>query len=79
MIVSKLLNPTKAITLQRPLCHFPRVAGQSKEWVRNLHLTRAKNYTVTYGFPLGLLINFGDKILEHKLLLNHHQNQDLKD
>ena len=36
------------------------------------------NYTVAYDFPLGLLINFGGKSLEHKLLFNCRQDQDLQ-
>lgn len=34
------------------------------------HLAQAKNYTVAYDFPKGLLINFGGKSLEYKLLFN---------
>lgn len=34
------------------------------------HLIQAKNYTVAYDFPKGLLINFGSKSLEYKLLFN---------
>ncbi len=35
------------------------------------HIAQAKNYTVAYDFPLGLLINFGGKSLEYKLMFNH--------
>ena len=34
------------------------------------HLMQAKNYTVAYDFAKGLLINFGSKSLEYKLLFN---------
>ena len=36
----------------------------------DVHLAQAKNYVVAYDFPLGLLINFGSKSLQHKLLFN---------
>ena len=36
----------------------------------DVHLAQAKNYTVAYDFPKGLLINFGSKSLEYKLLFN---------
>jgi len=38
--------------------------------LEDVHIAQAKNYTVAYDFPLGLLINFGGKSLEHKLLFN---------
>jgi len=38
--------------------------------LEDVHLTQAKNYTVAYDFPLGLLINFGAQSLQHKLLFN---------
>jgi GxxExxY protein len=47
--------------------------------LEDVHLAQAKNYTVAYNFPLGLLINFGGKSLEHKLIFNNRQNQDLQD
>lgn len=47
----------------------------------DVHLAQGKNYVVAYDFPLGLLINFGGKSLEHKLLFNpkYNQNQYLQD
>jgi GxxExxY protein len=45
--------------------------------LEDVHLAQAKNYTVAYDFPLGLLINFGGKSLEHKLLFNNRRDQDL--
>jgi GxxExxY protein len=45
--------------------------------LEDVHLAQAKNYTVAYGFPLGLLINFGGKSLEHKLMFNSRRDQDL--
>jgi GxxExxY protein len=47
--------------------------------LEDVHLAQAKNYTVAYNFPLGLLINFGGKSLEYKLMFNSRQNQDLQD
>ncbi|MEO9886255.1 MAG: GxxExxY protein [Balneola sp.] len=38
--------------------------------LEDVHLAQAKNYTVAYDFPLGLLINFGSKSMEYKLLFN---------
>jgi GxxExxY protein len=47
--------------------------------LEDVHIAQAKNYTVAYGFPLGLLINFGGKSLEHKLVFNNRQDRDLQD
>jgi GxxExxY protein len=48
--------------------------------LEDVHLAQAKNYTVAYDFPIGLLINFGGKQLEYKRLFNPKyntgQNQD---
>jgi GxxExxY protein len=44
--------------------------------LEDAHIAQAKNYTVAYSFPLGLLINFGGKSLEHKLMFNNRQHQD---
>jgi len=38
--------------------------------LKDVHLAQAKNYVVAYDFPRGLLINFGGKSLEYKLLFN---------
>jgi GxxExxY protein len=38
--------------------------------LEDVHLAQAKNYTVAYNFPLGLLINFGSQSLQHKLIFN---------
>jgi GxxExxY protein len=39
------------------------------------HLAQAKNYVIAYDFEFGLLINFGSKSLEYKLIFNpKHQN-----
>jgi GxxExxY protein len=46
--------------------------------LEDVHLAQAKNYTVAYDFPLGLLINFGGKSLEHKLVFNNRQEQNLQ-
>ena len=36
----------------------------------NVHIAQAKNYVVAYGFPIGLLINFGARSVEHKRIYN---------
>lgn len=38
--------------------------------LEDAHLAQAKNYTVVYDFPLGLLINFGSRSLQYKLVFN---------
>ena len=38
--------------------------------LENVHLAQAKNYTVAYDFPKGLLINFGSTRLQYKLMFN---------
>ena len=38
--------------------------------LEDVHIAQAKNYTVAYDFPLGLLINFGGKSLDYKLMFN---------
>jgi len=38
--------------------------------LEDVHLAQAKNYVVAYDFPKGLLINFGGKSLEYKLIFN---------
>ena len=35
-----------------------------------VHLAQAKNYLEAYNFPIGLLINFGSKSLQYKLIFN---------
>ena len=42
------------------------------------HIAQAKNYTVAYDFPKGLLINFGAPSLEYKLMFNpkYHAKPD---
>lgn len=37
-----------------------------------MHLAQAKNYVVAYKFEKGLLINFGTKSLQYKLIFNQH-------
>ena len=36
----------------------------------DVHIAQAKNYVVAYGFPVGLLINFGARSVEHKRIYN---------
>lgn len=38
--------------------------------LRDVDLAQAKNYTVAYDFPRGLLLNFGGISLQYKLLFN---------
>jgi GxxExxY protein len=42
--------------------------------LEDVHLAQAKNYTVTYDYPLGLLINFGSLSLQYKLIFNPKYN-----
>jgi GxxExxY protein len=42
--------------------------------LEDVHIAQAKNYTVAYDFPLGLLINFGSKSLQYKLMFNPKYN-----
>jgi GxxExxY protein len=46
--------------------------------LEDVHLAQAKNYTVAYDFPFGLLINFGSQSMQHKLLFNpkYHPKQN---
>lgn len=44
----------------------------------DVHLAQSKNYVVAYDFPLGLLINFGGKSLEYKLLFNPKYDQNFR-
>lgn len=37
----------------------------------DIHLAQAKNYTVAYNFPVGLLINFGAISLQYKKVFNN--------
>ena len=43
--------------------------------LEDVHLAQAKNYTVAYDFEKGLLINFGAKSLEYKLIFNPKYNK----
>ena len=42
--------------------------------LENVHIAQAKNYTVAYDFPIGLLINFGNQSLQYKLIFNPRYN-----
>ncbi|WP_374949068.1 GxxExxY protein [Mucilaginibacter sp.] len=42
--------------------------------LEDVHLAQAKNYTVAYNYPLGLLINFGSQSLQYKLIFNQRYN-----
>jgi GxxExxY protein len=57
-----------------------KVIVELKALVRleDVHIAQAKNYTVAYDFPLGLLINFGSQSLQYKLLFNpkYHPKPD---
>ncbi|GBU26076.1 hypothetical protein R83H12_02759 [Fibrobacteria bacterium R8-3-H12] len=43
--------------------------------LEDVHLSQAKNYLEAYNFPIGLLINFGNKSLEYKFIFNNKLNQ----
>lgn len=40
--------------------------------LEDVHLAQAKNYVVAYNFEKGLLINFGAKSLQYKLIFNQN-------
>ncbi len=40
--------------------------------LEDIHLAQAKNYTVAYNFPIGLLINFGALSLQYKKVFNNN-------
>jgi len=42
--------------------------------LEDVHLAQAKNYVVAYQFEKGLLINFGAKSLQYKLIFNPRFN-----
>jgi len=42
--------------------------------LEDVHLAQAKNYVVAYDFAKALLINFGAKSLEYKLIFNPKYN-----
>jgi GxxExxY protein len=42
--------------------------------LEDVHIAQAKNYTVAYDFPVGLLIYFGGKSLEFKKMFNPKYN-----
>lgn len=42
--------------------------------LEDVHIAQAKNYVVAYDFAKGLLINFGAKSLEYKLIFNPKYN-----
>ena len=44
--------------------------------LEDVHLAQAKNYVVAYDFAKGLLINFGSKSLQYKLIFNPKFNSD---
>jgi GxxExxY protein len=43
--------------------------------LEDAHLAQAKNYTVAYDFPIGLLINFGNISLQYKRIFNPKYNK----
>jgi len=44
--------------------------------LEDVHLAQAKNYVVAYDFARGLLINFGAKSLQYKLIFNPKYNPE---
>ena len=45
--------------------------------MEDVHLAQAKNYVVAYKFEKGLLINFGAKSLQYKLIFNSDNSKIL--
>ncbi|MBE9584114.1 GxxExxY protein [Mucilaginibacter sp. JRF] len=45
--------------------------------LEDVHLAQAKNYTIAYDFPIGLLINFGSTSLQYKLIFNPRYNTNI--
>lgn len=43
--------------------------------LENVHVAQVKNYVVAYGFPIGLLINFGAVSLQFKKIYNPKYDQ----
>ena len=43
--------------------------------LENVHIAQVKNYVVAYGFPIGLLINFGAVSLQFKKIYNPKYDQ----
>ncbi len=41
--------------------------------LKDEHVVQTKNYTVVFGYPRALLINFGARSLEYKLIFNPNQ------
>ncbi len=46
--------------------------------LEDVHLAQAKNYVVAYNFDKGLLINFGAKSLQYKLVFNSKLNSEIQ-
>ena len=44
----------------------------------DVHLSQAKNYTVAYDYPVGLLINFGGASLQYKRIFNPRYQHPLR-
>ena len=44
--------------------------------LEDVHLAQAKNYVVAYDYARGLLINFGAKSLQYKLVFNPKYNSE---
>ncbi|MEP6795864.1 MAG: GxxExxY protein [Saprospiraceae bacterium] len=51
---------------------------KAKVNLEDVHIAQAKNYTVAYNFPKGLLFNFGAKSLQYKLLFNPKYNAQIE-
>ena len=43
--------------------------------LEDVHLAQAKNYVVTYNFPVGLLINFGATSMQYKRIFNPYNQE----
>ncbi len=51
---------------------------KAKVNLEDVDIAQAKNYTVAYNFPKGLLFNFGAKSLQYKLLFNPKYNPKIE-
>jgi len=45
--------------------------------LEDVHIAQARNYVEAYQFPKGLLINFGAKSLQFKLIFNQQPNRNI--
>ncbi|HYF70697.1 MAG TPA: GxxExxY protein [Ohtaekwangia sp.] len=72
-------NGTHVGTRRADFIVADRIVVELKAVIRleDAHLAQAKNYVVAYNFPKGLLINFGARSLEYKLVFNNRYGSGL--